>query len=264
MHPVLTAIVCVLLFFCYCRTKAAVRELDNLNYRKMKKILMVDCETESNIGDAEDTPDEQIGGDSSKSNSITSEHSLPSVDQQQQQQLHQQHGVGSGLMRNSSRSRPANAMSAMHNNSAGGNARDSMLSNVMMAGISGGSGSGSGMMMASGMAGGGSVGMGTSGMQSAGAAGGQANMGASMGYHHHNSSSPVVSAHHHPQHNHNHVSQVAANAVAEHGANNFATIRTTSIVTKQQKEHMQVRRTRAVCTVERTPSDCPVCGAVRY
>ncbi|EAU77015.2 AGAP003202-PA [Anopheles gambiae str. PEST] len=221
------------------RTKAAVRELDNLNYRKMKKILMVDCETESNIGDAEDTPDEQIGGDSSKSNSITSEHSLPSVDQQQQQQLHQQHGVGSGLMRNSSRSRPANAMSAMHNNSAGGNARDSMLSNVMMAGISGGSGSGSGMMMASGMAGGGSVGMGTSGMQSAGAAGGQANMGASMGYHHHNSSSPVVSAHHHPQHNHNHVSQVAANAVAEHGANNFATIRTTSIVTKQQKEHMQ-------------------------
>lgn len=30
-----------------------------------------------------------------------------------------------------------------------------------------------------------------------------------------------------------------ANAVSEHGANNFATIRTTSIVTKQQKEHMQ-------------------------
>lgn len=29
------------------------------------------------------------------------------------------------------------------------------------------------------------------------------------------------------------------NAVSEHGANNFATIRTTSIVTKQQKEHMQ-------------------------
>jgi thousand and one amino acid protein kinase len=28
-------------------------------------------------------------------------------------------------------------------------------------------------------------------------------------------------------------------AIAEHGANNFATIRTTSIVTKQQKEHMQ-------------------------
>lgn len=28
--------------------------------------------------------------------------------------------------------------------------------------------------------------------------------------------------------------------VSEHGANNFATIRTTSIVTKQQKEHNQV------------------------
>uniref|UniRef100_A0A182JWB0 non-specific serine/threonine protein kinase n=2 Tax=Pyretophorus TaxID=44537 RepID=A0A182JWB0_9DIPT len=223
------------------RTKAAVRELDNLNYRKMKKILMVDCETESNIGDAEDTPDEQIGGDSSKSNSITSEHSLPSVDQQQQQLHGGVAGIGSGLMRNSSRSRPAaNPMSSMHNNSAGGNARDSMLSNVMMAGISGSGSGSSGLMMASGM--GGSVGMGTSGMQSgsAGAAGGQANMGANMVYHHHNSSSPVVSAHqHHQQHNHNHVSQVAANAVADHGANNFATIRTTSIVTKQQKEHMQ-------------------------
>jgi len=34
------------------RTKAAVRDLDNLNYRKMKKILMVDSyETESNVGD---------------------------------------------------------------------------------------------------------------------------------------------------------------------------------------------------------------------
>lgn len=33
------------------RTKAAVRDLDNLNYRKMKKILMVEsCETESTIG----------------------------------------------------------------------------------------------------------------------------------------------------------------------------------------------------------------------
>lgn len=38
----------------------------------------------------------------------------------------------------------------------------------------------------------------------------------------------------------NHVSQQAmVNAVSEHGPNNFATIRTTSIVTKQQKEHMQ-------------------------
>ena len=62
------------------RTKAAVRELDNLNYRKMKKILMVDaCETESAVGDTDDTQDEQAGGDSSKSNSITSEHSIQSV-----------------------------------------------------------------------------------------------------------------------------------------------------------------------------------------
>lgn len=37
----------------------------------------------------------------------------------------------------------------------------------------------------------------------------------------------------------NHVA--AAAAVGDHGTNNFATIRTTSIVTKQQKEHMQVR-----------------------
>lgn len=58
------------------RTKAAVRELDNLNYRKMKKILMVDaCETESTV-DADDTPDDQTGGESSKSNSITSEQSI--------------------------------------------------------------------------------------------------------------------------------------------------------------------------------------------
>ncbi|XP_053679984.1 serine/threonine-protein kinase Tao [Anopheles nili] len=216
------------------RTKAAVRELDNLNYRKMKKILMVDCETESNIGDAEDTPDEQIGGDSSKSNSITSEHSLPSVDQQSQQQS-QQHA---GLLRNSSRSRPTgNAISLMQNNLSGGNARDSMLSNIMMAGMSG-SGSGSGMLMAAGMSGMPS-GMGPNATQTGSGTGGPANVTGNMVHHHHNSSSPVVSAHHHPQHNHNHVSQVAANAVADHGANNFATIRTTSIVTKQQKEHMQ-------------------------
>ncbi|KAI4455347.1 serine/threonine-protein kinase tao1-like protein [Holotrichia oblita] len=61
------------------RTKAAVRELDNLNYRKMKKILMNDSgETESTI-DNDDTPDEHACGDSSKSNSVTSEHSVHSV-----------------------------------------------------------------------------------------------------------------------------------------------------------------------------------------
>lgn len=46
----------------------------------MKKILMVDsCEAESTVGDSEDTLDEHAGGDSSKSNSINSEHSLHSV-----------------------------------------------------------------------------------------------------------------------------------------------------------------------------------------
>lgn len=43
-----------LIFFIVIRTKAAVRDLDNLNYRKMKKILMVDsCDTESALGDEE-------------------------------------------------------------------------------------------------------------------------------------------------------------------------------------------------------------------
>jgi len=62
------------------RTKAAVRDLDNLNYRKMKKILMADsCETESQLGDSDLAIDEGAGGDSSKSNSITSEQSVQSV-----------------------------------------------------------------------------------------------------------------------------------------------------------------------------------------
>lgn len=39
------------------------------------------------------------------------------------------------------------------------------------------------------------------------------------------------------------MNHVAAAAVTDHGTNNFATIRTTSIVTKQQKEHMQVDKT---------------------
>lgn len=41
---------------------------------------MVDtCETESAVGDADDQQDDHAGGDSSKSNSITSEHSIHSV-----------------------------------------------------------------------------------------------------------------------------------------------------------------------------------------
>lgn len=39
---------------------------------------------------------------------------------------------------------------------------------------------------------------------------------------------------------HRPINHAAAAAISDHGTNNFATIRTTSIVTKQQKEHMQV------------------------
>ncbi|XP_074640304.1 serine/threonine-protein kinase TAO1-B-like isoform X2 [Tubulanus polymorphus] len=66
------------------RTKEAVRELDNLQYRRMKKILMVDDtqENETRVngpaGDdyAGDDSQEDSVGDSSKSNSTTSEQSL--------------------------------------------------------------------------------------------------------------------------------------------------------------------------------------------
>ncbi|XP_050311474.1 serine/threonine-protein kinase Tao isoform X3 [Anthonomus grandis grandis] len=140
------------------RTKAAVRDLDNLNYRKMKKILMIDnCETESNIDslpDVDDQPEEPMGGDSSKSNSVTSEHSVHSV------------GVSASSQSSSTNSLPA-----------------------------GGAEDGSGTATR--------------------------------------------------RHNHNrpHINHAAAAAALgeqhQHTANNFATIRTTSIVTKQQKEHMQ-------------------------
>ncbi|TGZ54126.1 Serine/threonine-protein kinase TAO1 [Temnothorax longispinosus] len=132
------------------RTKAAVRELDNLNYRKMKKILMIDaCETESTVGDADDTPDEQTGGDSSKSNSITSEHSIHSM------------GVSASSQSSSTNSLPL--PNADGNDYSSGSVRNR-----------------------------------------------------------HKVSAGGVTAN-----------------LLEHGANNFATIRTTSIVTKQQKEHMQ-------------------------
>ncbi|XP_023235832.1 serine/threonine-protein kinase Tao isoform X1 [Centruroides vittatus] len=79
------------------RTKAAVRELDNLNYRKMKKILMVDSqENEVTTGETEEdsTEDDQIGGDSSKSNSLASTHS------------HQSGGVSAGSQSSSTSSLP--------------------------------------------------------------------------------------------------------------------------------------------------------------
>lgn len=181
------------------RTKAAVRELDNLNYRKMKKILMVDsCETESTIGDPDENVDDHVGGDSSKSNSITSEHSMQSIgiagasshiSSSSNNSLPQHHmsgamgGVGGGGVgqRNSSRHRPPPPL-PMHANNYG-----------------------------------------------------------------HMSSSPMLAQPSQIQNYplpqppvHNHAAQAAAHAISEHGANNFATIRTTSIVTKQQKEHMQV------------------------
>ena len=60
------------------RTKAAVRELDNLNYRKMKKILMVESQELEHSG-ASSTASvrdlEQTDDDSSKNNSFVSEQS---------------------------------------------------------------------------------------------------------------------------------------------------------------------------------------------
>ncbi|XP_045597311.1 serine/threonine-protein kinase Tao isoform X3 [Procambarus clarkii] len=64
------------------RTKKAVREFDNLNYRKMKKILLYETESQQGDveGEAEDSTEEDpAGGDSSKSNSITSEKSVISA-----------------------------------------------------------------------------------------------------------------------------------------------------------------------------------------
>ncbi|XP_071448918.1 serine/threonine-protein kinase Tao isoform X2 [Hetaerina americana] len=164
------------------RTKAAVRELDNLNYRKMKKILMVDaCETESAAGDADDTPDEQTGGDSSKSNSITSEHSIHSM------------GVSASSQSSSTNSLPPNADGNDNNYPSGRNRHK--VSNSAAADHGGAN------MVGPGLSGG----------------GGRGGAGADMmglGF-------------------------VSGGAGLSGGANNFATIRTTSIVTKQQKEHMQ-------------------------
>lgn len=130
------------------RTKAAVHELDHQNYRKTKKILMIDaCESESTVGDADDTPDEQTGCDSSKSDSITSEHSVQSM------------GVSASSQGSSTNSIPPVA---------------------------------------------------------------EIN---------HDNSYPPSMRNRHKAGN--------SSALAEHGPNNFATLRTTSIVTKQQKEHMQ-------------------------
>ncbi|XP_074593918.1 serine/threonine-protein kinase Tao [Brevipalpus obovatus] len=56
------------------RTKAAVRELDNINYRRMKKILMVENQESERAANAleGDSTEEDHLGDSSKSNSLAS------------------------------------------------------------------------------------------------------------------------------------------------------------------------------------------------
>lgn len=271
------------------RTKTAVRELDNLNYRKMKKILMVEsCETESTIGDAEDTPDEQTGGDSSKSNSITSEHSLQDLHYQSVSQrnmpggsvaaaaagaanrrISQQpggggHGAG-GLAHNHQAAQMNNNQSLYQNqmqlqqqmmqmNSGGGssnnnnNNNNGQNSNYGLMGLGAGGSNGTGFGPVSG------------GLLDGASAGGY--LGGSPGGSSHHSSMleaaaagdrnsisargvpggggggvPMYVNHHALQSTM--MQQAMANAVQEHGANNFATIRTTSIVTKQQKEHMQ-------------------------
>lgn len=171
------------------RTKNAVRELDNLNYRKMKKILMVDsCETESTIGDPDEVQDEQTGGDSSKSNSITSEHSLHSV------------GISAASSQSSSNNSIPQGMNQQHSmimtrNSTRHHQNASGLQQMMH-----------------------SINSTNNPMQT---------------------SSPTQLMSNANYHNHVQQHQAMANAVSEHGPNNFATIRTTSIVTKQQKEHMQ-------------------------
>ncbi|XP_030568294.1 serine/threonine-protein kinase Tao isoform X1 [Drosophila novamexicana] len=277
------------------RTKSAVRELDNLNYRKMKKILMVDtCETESAVGDTDDQQDDHAGGDSSKSNSITSEHSIHSVgvsaassqssssnsipaaaqnhhhigahhQQQvaaaavaaamhhqqelqkqhlsnwsnaQQQQQHQQSGGSAcgAVSRNSSRHRNLpplpNIMHTMNNNVTPTNSASVVPAPApplsVMPHLGAGLGHGN-AGAAGGMGGGGGSSTGGS------PAGGDHRL---TGIQPRYLSTPAAQAAVYAATSSS-SQQAISNAVNDHGPNNFATIRTTSIVTKQQKEHMQ-------------------------
>ncbi|SPP89787.1 serine/threonine-protein kinase Tao isoform X1 [Drosophila guanche] len=252
------------------RTKSAVRELDNLNYRKMKKILMVDtCETESTMGDADDQQDDHIGGDSSRSNSITSEHSIHSVgvsaassqssssnsipaaaqNHHQRQAAaavavamhHHYHlqqaqpsrpSVGGGQQQvvpggaaSRHRNRPPlpNIMHSMNNNVTPTNSASVVPAPVPalsvithLSGIGHGTGGSSGGLQASGP--------GTDRMPPIVCQPRYLTTAAQTAVY----AASSASSHH-----------AISNAVNEHGPNNFATIRTTSIVTKQQKEHMQ-------------------------
>uniref|UniRef100_A0A1A9WT31 non-specific serine/threonine protein kinase n=1 Tax=Glossina brevipalpis TaxID=37001 RepID=A0A1A9WT31_9MUSC len=284
------------------RTKAAVRELDNLNYRKMKKILMVDtCETESAIGDTDDTQDEHAGGDSSKSNSITSEHSIHSVgvsaassqvvhntqsfssssnsippaaqnyiggmgggghhghgqpsqhlgainyhhhhqmQQQQQQQQQHQHVISGAVSRNSSRHRNLpplpSIMHNMNNNVTPTNSTavvpapmppQQQLQQTVMSALSHNAGS----MSSSG------GNMQQQHQQSSCPGSGMGGDRISQQQQQQQQPPPIQ-----PRYLSSPAAAAAVYAatsnVNEHGPNNFATIRTTSIVTKQQKEHMQ-------------------------
>lgn len=242
------------------RTKAAVRELDNLNYRKMKKILMVDtCETESAIGDTDDTQDEHAGGDSSKSNSITSEHSIHSVGvsaassqvsslsnsipvanhvgsgvQQNLNSTNYHHGdahgaaAGGAVSRNSLRHRnlpPLPSIMHMNNNITPTNSTSVVPAPappvMQMQGNNGGVVGSHGSPAA------------TSNM--VGMSGGMSGSDRIPMQPRYLSSPAAVAAVYAASSS----QQAISNAVNDHGPNNFATIRTTSIVTKQQKEHMQ-------------------------
>ncbi|GAB6030346.1 hypothetical protein CHUAL_006011 [Chamberlinius hualienensis] len=174
---------CVILDLIH-RTKAAVRELDNLNYRKMKKILMVDSHENEVQPDIEpdSAEDEMGGGDSSKSNSLTSTQSVQSG------------GVSASSAGSSTNSLPL------------ANVDDQSTTILLMGGAS----------------------------------------GSSYHQHHHNyppslkpqqqlqqlrtSLRPSSSSTSSNSNLNNSLSNVS---------NNFATIRTTSIVSKQQKEHVQ-------------------------
>ena len=95
------------------RTKNAVRELDNLNYRKMKKILMVEMQDPNNSGGAlinslDLTEDEQTEY-SSKNNSLISHHSQ---------------GISICSQSSSNSSLPQNNNNNNHNNNSNNNDQD--------------------------------------------------------------------------------------------------------------------------------------------
>ncbi|XP_026754919.1 serine/threonine-protein kinase Tao isoform X2 [Galleria mellonella] len=228
------------------RTKAAVRDLDNLNYRKMKKILMVDADNESAIGDSEETAEERSGGDSSKSNSATSEHSAAgassqssssgslrrrphplnanhhSQHQQQQQYQHHNHQHSSHSARESESTLPVSHDDYVNRDALRDYAnRDSLCDDY---------------------------GDDYANKEAIREAQRERERERHADYREYVNAPPAWhdagDDNRNTQRRHTHRSlsnnvSAAMSLVSEHGANNFATIRTTSIVTKQQKEHNQ-------------------------